>query len=53
MGDGHSGMSIGITKSDGGRVDIKRYFKSDDWIDNDWVEISHDDYVERYRKLIQ
>ena len=44
--------TVGIyyaVKPDGTRVDVNRYFKCDDWIDEDWVEISHEDYVERYK----
>lgn len=36
------------TMSDGTRTDINRYFKRDDWLDNNWVEISHDEYMERH-----
>lgn len=43
--------TVGIyyaVKPDGERVDIKRYFKCDDWLDDDWVEISQEDYAARY-----
>ena len=40
-------------KPDGERVDIKRYFKCDDWLDNDWVEISHDEYKARWQECLQ
>lgn len=44
--------TVGIyyaVKPDGTRVDINRYFKCDDWLDNDWVEITQKDYAERYK----
>lgn len=47
--------TVGIyyaVKPDGTRVDIKRYFKRDDWLDNDWVEISHEEYVKRYKSSV-
>lgn len=34
-------------KPDGTRVDIHRFFKSDDWIDNNWVEIDIQEYNQR------
>lgn len=35
-------------KPDGTKVDIYRYFKCDDWLDNDWVEINWQEYHDRY-----
>lgn len=43
--------TVGIyyaVKPDGERVDIKRYFKCDEWLDNDWVEINWQEYHDRY-----
>lgn len=43
--------TVGIhyaVKPDGERVGINRYFKCDDWLDNDWVEISWLEYHNRY-----
>lgn len=48
--------TVGIyyaVKPDGTRVDIKRYFKCDDWLDNDWVEIPHKEYAERYANSVR
>ena len=47
--------TVGIfyaVQPDGTRVEINRYFKRDDWLDNDWVEITHDEYVKRYASSV-
>ena len=47
--------TVGIfyaVQPDGTRIEINRYFKCDDWLDNDWVEITHYEYQERHASRV-
>lgn len=42
-----------LIKPDGEKIEINRFFKSDDWLDKDWVELSEEEYNKRKENKIE